>query len=152
MGVRYVELAELLVASDIVTLHCPLTTSTRHLIDGAALNHMKPGAMLVNTSRGAVLDTQAAIAALSSGKLGALGLDVYEGEAALFFRDLSDQVITDEKFWQLLTFPNVIVTGHQAFLTNEALRGIAETTIRNITDFERGNPCTDTRVPQQKSR
>jgi D-lactate dehydrogenase len=152
MGVRYVELAELLVASDIVTLHCPLTTSTRHLIDGAALNHMKPGAMLVNTSRGAVLDTQAAIAALSSGKLGALGLDVYEGEAALFFRDLSDQVITDEKFGQLLTFPNVIVTGHQAFLTNEALRGIAETTIRNITDFERGNPCTDTRVPQQKSR
>ena len=147
MGVRYVELAELLAAADIVTLHCPLDSGTRHLIDGAALQRMKPGAMLVNTSRGAVLDTQAAIAALDSGKLGALGLDVYEGEAALFFRDLSDQALTDETFKKLLAFPNVIVTGHQAFLTREALRGIAETTIRNLTDFERGDPCTDNLVP-----
>ena len=147
MGVRYVELAELLAAADIVTLHCPLDSGTRHLIDGAALQRMKPGAMLVNTSRGAVLDTQAAIAALDSGKLGALGLDVYEGEAALFFRDLSDQALTDETFKKLLAFPNVIVTGHQAFLTHEALRGIAETTIRNLTQFERGDPCTDNLVP-----
>ena len=147
MGVRYVELAELLAAADIVTLHCPLDSGTRHLIDGAALQRMKPGAMLVNTSRGAVLDTHAAIAALDSGKLGALGLDVYEGEAALFFRDLSDQALTDETFKKLLAFPNVIVTGHQAFLTREALRGIAETTIRNLTDFERGDPCTDNLVP-----
>ena len=147
MGVRYVELAELLAAADIVTLHCPLDSGTRHLIDGAALQRMKPGAMLVNTSRGAVLDTQAAIAALDSGKLGALGLDVYEGEASLFFRDLSDQALTDETFKKLLAFPNVIVTGHQAFLTREALRGIAETTIRNLTDFERGDPCTDNLVP-----
>jgi D-lactate dehydrogenase len=149
MGVRYVELAELLAAADIVTLHCPLDSGTRHLIDGAALKRMKPGAMLVNTSRGAVLDTQAAIAALDSGKLGALGLDVYEGEAALFFRDLSDQALTDETFKKLLAFPNVIVTGHQAFLTREALRGIAETTIRNLTDFERGDPCTDNLVPHR---
>ena len=149
MGVRYVELAELLAAADIVTLHCPLDSGTRHLIDGAALQRMKPGAMLVNTSRGAVLDTQAAIAALDSGKLGALGLDVYEGEAALFFRDLSDQALTDETFKKLLAFPNVIVTGHQAFLTHEALRGIAETTIRNLTQFERGDPCTDNLVPHR---
>ena len=149
MGVRYVELAELLAAADIVTLHCPLDSGTRHLIDGAALQRMKPGAMLVNTSRGAVLDTHAAIAALDSGKLGALGLDVYEGEAALFFRDLSDQALTDETFKKLLAFPNVIVTGHQAFLTREALRGIAETTIRNLTDFERGDPCTDNLVPHR---
>ena len=147
MGVRYMELAELLAAADIVTLHCPLDSGTRHLIDGAALNRMKPGAMLVNTSRGAVLDTQAAIAALDSGKLGALGLDVYEGEAALFFRDLSEQVLADETFRRLLAFPNVIVTGHQAFLTHEALRAIAETTIRNLTDFERGDPCPDNLVP-----
>ena len=149
MGVRYVELAELLAAADIVTLHCPLDSGTRHLVDSAALQRMKPGAMLVNTSRGAVLDTQAAIAALDSGKLGALGLDVYEGEAALFFRDLSDQALTDETFKKLLAFPNVIVTGHQAFLTREALRGIAETTIRNLTDFERGDPCTDNLVPHR---
>jgi D-lactate dehydrogenase len=97
----------------------------------------------VNTSRGAVLDTQAALAALSSGRLGALGLDVYEGEAALFFRDLSEQVITDETFKRLVAFPNVIITAHQGFLTHEALREIAETTMQNITDFERGTPCAD---------
>jgi D-lactate dehydrogenase len=147
MGVRYVELPELLASSDIVTLHCPLNAATRHLIDGTALDRLKPGAMLVNTSRGAVLDTQAALTALSSGRLGALGLDVYEGEAALFFRDLSEQVITDETFKRLVAFPNVIITAHQAFLTHEALREIAETTMQNITDFERGHPCTDNRVP-----
>ena len=143
MGVRYVELPELLASSDIVTLHCPLNAATRHLINGTALDRLKPGAMLVNTSRGAVLDTQAALAALSSGRLGALGLDVYEGEAALFFRDLSEQVITDETFKRLVAFPNVIITAHQAFLTHEALREIAETTMQNITDFERGAPCAD---------
>jgi D-lactate dehydrogenase len=143
MGVRYVELPELLASSDIVTLHCPLNAATRHLINGTALDRLKPGAMLVNTSRGAVLDTQAALAALSSGRLGALGLDVYEGEAALFFRDLSEQVITDETFKRLVAFPNVIITAHQGFLTHEALREIAETTMQNITDFERGTPCAD---------
>ena len=146
MGVSYVELPKLLAMSDIVTLHCPLNASTRHMINGEALDRIKPGAMLVNTSRGAVVDTKAAIAALSSGKLGGLGLDVYEGEAALFFQDLSGQIIADETFKKLLAFPNVIVTGHQGFLTDEALRGIAQTTIMNFTDFERGDPCVETRV------
>jgi D-lactate dehydrogenase len=116
------------------------------MINGEALDRIKPGAMLVNTSRGAVVDTKAAIAALSSGKLGGLGLDVYEGEAGLFFQDLSGQIIADETFKKLLAFPNVIVTGHQGFLTDEALRGIAQTTIKNFTDFERGDPCVETRV------
>lgn len=135
--VRYVDLPELLEASDIVSLHCPLTPATRHLIDAAALARMRPGAMLINTSRGAVIDTPAVIAALKSGHLGHLGLDVYEEEADLFFEDLSDKVIQDDVFTRLLSFPNVLVTGHQAFFTADALHGIAGTTIANITAFER---------------
>jgi D-lactate dehydrogenase len=136
LGARYVELPELLAASDIVSLHCPLTPGTHHLIDSAALATMKFGAMLINTSRGAVVDARAAIAALKTGQLGSLGLDVYEEEADLFFRDLSDFVLHDDVFARLLTFPNVIVTGHQAFFTEEALTAIAETTIANIDHFE----------------
>jgi D-lactate dehydrogenase len=136
-GVRYVGLPELLAASDIVSLHCPLTPATHHLIDATALAHMRPGAMLINTSRGAVIDTPAAIAALKDGRLGHLGLDVYEEEADLFFEDLSDKVIQDDVFARLLSFPNVLVTGHQAFFTADALQGIAATTIANITAFER---------------
>lgn len=134
-GLQYVGLAELLGASDIVSLHCPLTPQTHHLIDAAALAQMKPGAMLVNTSRGAVVDTPAVITALKSGALGSLGLDVYEEEADLFFRDLSNQAIRDDVFARLLTFPNVIVTGHQAFFTEDALRAIAQTTLANIDAF-----------------
>lgn len=136
-GVRYVELPELLAGSDIVSLHCPLTPATHHLIDAAALAHMRPGAMLINTSRGAVIDTPAVIAALKDGRLGHLGLDVYEEEADLFFEDLSDKVIQDDVFARLMSFPNVLVTGHQAFFTADALHGIAATTIANITAFER---------------
>jgi D-lactate dehydrogenase len=136
MGARYVDLPELLAASDIVSLHCPLTPKTHHLINEAALASMKHGAMLINTSRGAVVDARAAIAALKSGQLGSLGLDVYEEEADLFFRDLSDKVLNDDVFARLLTFPNVVVTGHQAFFTDEALTGIAETTMANINHFE----------------
>jgi len=136
-GVRYVDMSELLAASDIVSLHCPLTPATRHLIDAAALARMRPGAMLINTSRGAVIDTPAVIAALKDGRLGHLGLDVYEEEADLFFEDLSDKVIQDDVFVRLLSFPNVLVTGHQAFFTADALQGIAGTTIANITGFER---------------
>ena len=136
-GVRYVDLPELLAASDIVSLHCPLTPATHHLIDAAALARMRPGAMLINTSRGAVIDTPAVIAALKDGRLGHLGLDVYEEEADLFFEDLSDKVIQDDVFARLLSFPNVLVTGHQAFFTADALQGIAATTIANITAFER---------------
>ena len=136
-GVRYVGLPELLAASDIVSLHCPLTPATHHLIDAAALARLRPGAMLINTSRGAVIDTPAVIAALKDGRLGHLGLDVYEEEADLFFEDLSDKVIQDDVFARLLSFPNVLVTGHQAFFTADALQGIAATTIANITAFER---------------
>ncbi|MHA3977088.1 2-hydroxyacid dehydrogenase [Halovulum sp. GXIMD14794] len=136
LGVRYVSVDDLLAASDVVTLQCPLTPDTHHLIDDAALAKMKPGAMLVNTSRGAVVDTRAAIRALKSGHLGSLGLDVYEEEGGLFFEDLSDKIIPDDVFARLLTFPNVLITGHQGFFTREALAAIAETTIANLTAFE----------------
>lgn len=140
LGASYVPLEELLGSSDIVSLHCPLTPETHHLIDAAALGRMKPGAMLINTSRGAVIDTRAVIEALKSDQLGALGLDVYEEEGDLFFRDLSDSIITDDVFARLLTFPNVVITAHQAFFTREALTTIAETTARNIRDFENDRP------------
>jgi len=136
LGVRYVTLPELLAQSDVVSLHCPLTPQTRHLIDAAALGVIKRGAMLINTSRGAVLDTRAVIEALKSGALGSLGLDVYEEEADLFFRDLSDEVIQDDVFARLLTFPNVVVTGHQAFFTEDALAAIAQITLANLDAFE----------------
>lgn len=136
LGVRYVGLDELLSHSDIVSLHCPLTPATHHLIDAAALARMRRGAMLINTSRGAVVDTRAVIAALKSGHLGSLGLDVYEEEADLFFRDLSGEVLHDDLFARLLTFPNVVITGHQAFFTTDALRAIAETTVANLAAFE----------------
>ena len=140
-GVAYVALGCLLERSDVVTLHCPLTPATHHLIDAAALARMKPSAMLVNTSRGGLVDTRAVIGALKTGRLGALALDVYEEEADLFFEDLSDHVIQDDVFARLLTFPNVLITGHQAFLTREALDAIARTTLANASRFEReGRP------------
>ena len=138
LGARYVPLAELLAESDIVTLHCPLTPETRHLVDAAALGRMKPGAMLINTGRGALVDTPAVIDALKSGRLDYLGLDVYEEEAALFFEDRSWRVLQDDVFARLLTFPNVLVTGHQGFFTVEALTAIAETTMEAVSEFERG--------------
>jgi len=141
LGARYVTLPELLGQSDIVSLHCPLTPETYHLIDAQALAAMQPGAMLINTSRGALVDAEAAIEALKSGQLGSLGLDVYEEEADIFFEDLSGRVIQDDVFARLLTFPNVLITGHQAFFTQEALRAIADTTLRNITAFEEGGGC-----------
>ena len=136
LGMRYVNLPEMLAASDVITLHCPLTPQTRHLIDADALARMKPGSMLLNTSRGAVVDTPAVIAALKAGTLGSLGLDVYEEEADLFFRDLSGEVLHDDVFARLLTFPNVLITGHQAFFTEDALTAIANTTLGNIDAFE----------------
>lgn len=136
LGGTYVEMAELLARSDIVTLHCPLTPQTRHLIDQMAIARMKKGVMLINTSRGAGIDTQAVIAGLKSGQIGYLGLDVYEEEGDLFFENLSDQMIQDDVFARLLTFPNVLITGHQAFFTAEALGEIAATTIANISTFE----------------
>ena len=137
MGVTYVPLDELFASSDIITLHCPLTPATRHLIGGDVLQRVKRGVMLINTSRGAVIDTQAVVHGLKEGVIGYLGLDVYEEEADLFFEDLSNRFIDDDVFARLLTFPNVLITGHQAFFTKEALTNIAETTIANITSFER---------------
>ena len=135
-GVSYLGLDELLDRSDIVTLHCPLNASSRHLIGARALSRMKPGALLINTSRGAVIDTRAVIDALKREHLGALGIDVYEEEDSLFFEDRSEQPIMDDVFARLLTFPNVLITGHQGFFTIEALKNIAETTIANLDAFE----------------
>ncbi len=140
LGVNYVEMEELLAASDVITLHCPLTRDTHHLIDEQALAQVKPGVMLINTSRGALVDTQAVVDALKSGRVGSLGLDVYEEEEHLFFKDLSSVVIQDDVFMRLLTFPNVIVTAHQAYFTSDALTNIAETTLANISAYERGEP------------
>lgn len=138
LGVRYVSLDELLAGSDVISLHCPLTRDTYHLIDVEALAKVKPGVMIINTSRGALIDTQAAVDALKDGRVGSLGLDVYEEEDELFFEDLSNVVIQDDTFMRLLTFPNVIVTAHQAYFTSDALANIAETTLANISAFERG--------------
>jgi D-lactate dehydrogenase len=141
IGVQYVTLDDLLRKSDIVSLHCPLMPATHHMINAATLARMKPGAMLINTSRGGLVDTRAVIEALKSGRLGNLGLDVYEEEAELFFEDLSGQVLRDDVFARLLTFPNVLITGHQGFFTREALQGIAMTTLDNVTDIEKTGEC-----------
>jgi D-lactate dehydrogenase len=138
LGATYVPLEELFAKSDILTLHCPLVPETRHLINEEAIARMKRGVMLINTSRGALIDTRAAIRGLKTGKIGAMGLDVYEEEADLFYEDLSDQVIQDDVFARMLTFPNVIITAHQAFFTQEAMEAIARETLANITAFENG--------------
>jgi D-lactate dehydrogenase len=136
--VRYTKPDDLLAQSDIITLHCPLTHENTHMINRGAIEKMKTGVMLINTSRGALIDTAAVIEALKSGKIGYLGLDVYEEEEQIFFEDRSGLIIPDDVFARLLTFPNVIITGHQAFFTREALENIAATTIDNITKFECG--------------
>jgi D-lactate dehydrogenase len=140
-ALQYVSLEQLFSESDIISLHCPLTPETHHIINTEAIAQMKPGVMLINTSRGGVIDTKAVIAGLKACKIGALGLDVYEGESDLFFEDLSCKVIEDDTFTRLLTFPNVIITGHQAFFTQEALASIAKTTLENITAFEQQKAC-----------
>jgi len=134
-GVRYLPLEDLFVQSDIISLHCPLTANTAHLINDSSLLLMKDGVMLINTSRGGLVDTKAVIKALKNRKIGYLGLDVYEQEAELFFQDLSEQVIDDETFKRLLTFPNVLITGHQAFFTSEALQQICQTTSDNLLAY-----------------
>ncbi|MGR1215538.1 2-hydroxyacid dehydrogenase [Metapseudomonas otitidis] len=140
LGGRYVPLDELLAESDIVSLHCPLNDGTRYLVNSHSLQRMKRGAMLINTGRGALVETPALIEALKSGQLGYLGLDVYEEEANLFFEDRSDLPLQDDVLARLLTFPNVIVTAHQAFLTREALAAIARTTLDNISAWASGAP------------
>lgn len=147
IGVEYVEAEVLWPACDIISLHCPLTPQTHHLIDAEVLSRFKPGAMLINTSRGALLDTAAVIAALKHAQLGMLGIDVYEQEGDLFFEDLSDRIIDDDVFDRLLSFPNVLITGHQAFFTYEALRAIAETTLANVAQLAAGQACSNALTP-----
>jgi D-lactate dehydrogenase len=135
-AVTYTDLARVFAESDVLSLHVPLTPDTRHMVDGAALTAMKRGVVVINTSRGALIDTRALIAALKTGHVGAAGLDVYEEEEGIFFRDLSDQVLQDDVLARLLTFPNVLITSHQGFLTREALDNIARTTLENVRLFE----------------
>ena len=138
---EYVALGDLLKQSDIISLHCPLTPQTHHLIDDKAIAKMKTGVMLVNTSRGGLIDTKAVIDGLKAKQIGHLALDVYERESNIFFEDMSAEIIEDDIFERLLTFPNVIITGHQAFFTSDALNNIAETTLNNITAIERDRDC-----------
>ena len=140
VGGRYVPLEALLAEAEIVTLHCPLTSDTRHLIRKDRLALMRDGALLVNTGRGALIDAREVVEALKSGKLGGVALDVYEEEDSLFGRDHSGEIIADDVFARLITFPNVVITGHQAYFTEPALRAIAETTVDNIRRWIRGEP------------
>jgi len=141
LGVRYVGLDEALEVGDIISLNCPLTEATRHLVNAESIAGMKPGVMIVNTGRGALVDTGAVLDALKSGHIGSLALDVYEEEGDLFFEDRSDEILEDDNFARLLTYPNVLITAHQAFLTHEALAAIAETTLANVADVTAGRPC-----------
>ncbi|MAW96555.1 MULTISPECIES: 2-hydroxyacid dehydrogenase [unclassified Leeuwenhoekiella] len=138
-GVEYKALDALLSEADIISLHCPLNEQTHHLLDTKAFEKMKTGAMLINTGRGALIDTTAVVTALKNEKLGYLGIDVYEQESGLFFKDHSETVNQDDDFLRLLSFPNVLITGHQGFFTKEALEQIANVTLKNLTDFEEGN-------------
>ncbi len=136
-GVKYVSKDELFAQSDIISLHLPLNHDTHHIINEDALSKVKPKVMLINTSRGGLIESSCLIEGLKSGKIGYLGLDVYEEEESMFFEDLSGQVIYDDTFARLLTFPNVIITGHQAFFTDTGLRNIARTTLENIDGFKK---------------
>jgi D-lactate dehydrogenase len=138
LGVEYVSRSELFRRAEILSLHCPLTADTRHVVNAESLAQMQRGVMIINTGRGALIDSAAAVAALKTGQLGYLGIDVYEEEETLFFRDRSQEIVQDDVFMRLLTFPNVVVTAHQGFFTREALANIAETTLANLSSFEQG--------------
>lgn len=137
-GVKYATFDEVLATSDIVSIHCPLTHETKHLFDSLAFDKMKSGAMLINTSRGAIINTSHAIVALKKGKLGYLGIDVYEQEEKIFFKDLSETLIQDDLIERLMSFHNVLITPHLGFFTEEALEQIVKITLKNFTDFENG--------------
>jgi D-lactate dehydrogenase len=139
-GVEYVPLMDVLMHSDIISLHCPLNEQTKHIINKQTIGMMKEGVMLINTSRGGLIDTAAIIESLKNGKIGYLGLDVYEQEEKLFFKDLSESIIQDDVIMRLLSFPNVLITSHQGFFTEEALTQIAQTTLENIDTFAAGQP------------
>jgi D-lactate dehydrogenase len=143
LGAEYVDIKTLFRESDVITLHCPLTEDNHHLLDSGAFAQMKDGVMVINTSRGALIDSQAAIDALKQQKIGALGMDVYENERDLFFEDKSNDVIQDDIFRRLSACHNVLFTGHQAFLTAEALTSISQTTLENLRLLEKGEPCAN---------
>jgi len=140
-GIEYVSLDELFKRSDIISLHCPLTAETHHMIDGAAIEKCKNGVVIINTSRGALVDAEALLKGIKSRKVGAACLDVYEEESDLFFEDNSGHIMEDDTLARLISMPNVIVTSHQAFLTKEALENIAETTAENIAVFFKNGQC-----------
>jgi D-lactate dehydrogenase len=142
-GIEYLPLVQLLPQCDIISLHCPLTEQTSHIINSDTLRLMKQGVMLINTSRGGLIDTGAVIQALKTGQLGYLGIDVYEQEEKLFFHNLSEEIIEDDVIMRLISFPNVLITSHQGFFTEEALTQIAQTTLQNISDFEEGKPLAN---------
>ncbi len=152
IGVKYLPMSELLQQVDIISFHCPLTPETFHLINDDSLEMMKDGVMIINTSRGAIVDAGSTIEGLKSGKIGYLGLDVYEQEGDLFFHDLSDTIIRDDVFERLLTFPNVLITGHQGFFTEEALVNIAVTTLENLSRYALAKPLINTLHSQQAIR
>jgi D-lactate dehydrogenase len=145
-GVRYTDFASLLAGSDIVSLHLPLTPQSRHLLTTATFAQMKPGAYLINTSRGKLVDTTALLEALKTGRLGGVALDVYEEEEGIFFEDHSGEILQDDELSRLLTFPNVLITAHQAFLTQEALSEIARVTTANLLHFAAGRPLIEESV------
>lgn len=138
LGVQYLPIREMLPQADIISLHCPLNEHTKYIINAEAIHSMKQNVMLINTSRGALIDTKAVVKGLKSGKIGSLGIDVYEQEEKLFFRDLSETIIEDDLISRLSSFPNVLITAHQGFFTNEALSQIAETTLANLKAFNDG--------------
>lgn len=146
-GAEYTELKRLYGECDIISLHCPLSEQTKHTIDDRALSSMKKGVMLINTGRGGLIDTKALIRGLKNGHIGSAGLDVYEEESGIFFRDFSGKILDDDVLVRLMTFPNVLITSHQAFLTREALGNIVETTLRNIEDFSTGKPLINEVTP-----
>lgn len=149
-GLNYVELPELFEKSDIISLHCPLTEETRHIINAESIAMMKKGVTIINTSRGALVNTEDLITGIKDRKVGAACLDVYEEEGDLFYEDYSGHIVEDDKLVRLIAMPNVIVTSHQAFLTNEALDNIAATTVSNLTRFFSGDPDTSTEVCYHK--
>ncbi len=138
LGVEYKSLNEVFKRSDILSLHCPLTPETKHIINNDSLSLMKNGVMIINTSRGALVDTADIISGLSTRKIGYLGIDVYEQEENLFFKDLSESIIEDDMILRLISFPNVLITSHQAYFTREAMEEITVTTLNNIEEFESG--------------
>lgn len=145
-SVKYCDLNTLCQNSDVISLHLPLTKETRHLIDSQAISKMKRGVLLINTSRGAIIDTAALVSGLKSGQIGGAALDVYEEEENIFFHDLSETVLQDDVLARLLTFPNVLVTSHQAFLTREALEGIARATCESISEYQSGKSISKARL------